>query len=655
MSPALDLTRDCFRFVLTFFDVISMSAPHIYISALPLSPKSSIVRNLYNKYACPSFRIVRGLPTSWDPGFAAVYRGDFRGVAAWSPSSKFIAVTTSATIEILDAATLERLATLDSPQNTTNRQLCFSPDGRTLTQFHRGKLASWDLQTGGPLGSLLSEEWNARLEDSFSLAYSVDGNILAVSGVSSRYPSLIDTYHLLSGAHMSSRASEGRIVTPIWTHGDYLRFVILKPGSITMWETPFTSVHTPAMVESLPTPGEVADIKDENSLFLPTLSRLAFTTRGMILVWDARIARFLLKFPPTPTSRPTKVCKMSFSSDGRFFAHTTADQEVYVWKESLTSYAIHQKLAFPSGQMDPLLSPNGESIIAVGSSTIHLWRTTDQILSSPYISAPENGGRSILGFSPDQVLAASATFGGRIVTILDLQSGDLRLTIDAGMEVRCLGMTESTIAVAGRGEIVTWDLPSGACVNTKVDIKGSVRTVILDRSGAALPDPRSISTDFSRIAITGYSKANSDMGKSEAGVAELLIPHLQIHGMSDGKQLAGIRVSHLPEWIALGECEVWCMGRRGSVEGWKIVEDNKSGISKLESLEATGRQSRVFPWQSRCGYEVINEWVFSPDQKRLVWLPHHWRSQEDSRTWSGQFLGLGHGELSEVVILEFFE
>ena len=421
-----------------------------------------------------------------------------------------------------------------------------------------------------------------------------------------------------------------------------------------MWEAAFTSVHAPAIVESLPIPDEIADIKDENSLFLPALSRLAFTTRGMVSVWDALESRFLLKISPSPTSRAIGVCKMSFSPDGRFFAHTTADQEVCVWKESHPTYTLHQKLAFPPGQIDLLLSPNGESIIAVGSSTIHLWHTTDEILSSPSVLTPENGGRSTLVFSPDNVLAASASPGGHVITILDLQSGALRLTIDAGMEVRCLGMTESTIAVAGRGGIVIWNLPSETCVDAKADVKNSVKTIMLDRSGAALPDPRSISPDSNRIAVTGYSKTNTETGNTKTGFTESLALRLQIHDMCDGKQLAGTKVSHLPEWIALDGREVWCIGRGDSVEGWRIIEE--SGCApKLESLEATARPPRVFPWQSRSGYKVTDNWVFGPNKERLVWLPRHWGSREDWRTWSGPFLGLGHGGLPEVVILELFE
>ncbi|KAF9643222.1 hypothetical protein BDM02DRAFT_3063517, partial [Thelephora ganbajun] len=47
VSPTVELANDCFRFVTGFFEVTEESAPHIYHSALPLSPQTSVVRKLY--------------------------------------------------------------------------------------------------------------------------------------------------------------------------------------------------------------------------------------------------------------------------------------------------------------------------------------------------------------------------------------------------------------------------------------------------------------------------------------------------------------------------------------------------------------------------------------------------------------------------------
>ncbi|KAF9786421.1 hypothetical protein BJ322DRAFT_786317, partial [Thelephora terrestris] len=129
--PTLNLVRDYTRFVITFFEVISTSAQHIYISALPLSPQSSIVRGLYQQYAPRLPRVVRGLPISWEPVVTAIRKSGIAD-AAWSPCNKSIAIV-SATVEILDAVTLKQLNTFESPPKPESPLLFFSPDGDSLT------------------------------------------------------------------------------------------------------------------------------------------------------------------------------------------------------------------------------------------------------------------------------------------------------------------------------------------------------------------------------------------------------------------------------------------------------------------------------------------------------------------------------------------
>ena len=259
-SPTLDLVNDYFRFVIAFSEVISASAPHIYHSALPLSPRTSIVHELYKSHSRPLVRVVRGFPISWESVVTTVqHRRPKNKTAVWSPCSKFIAVAQSKAIEILDAVTLTRIGGFEHKGKT--RWLGFSPDSRSLTQFSHGDygITIWDLQTGGRISTIPSTP-NTSLSRCFSSAYSIDGKMVAVACRDSENTAvtIISTYNLLSGTHIySHRVSEGCVVAPIWTHGEFLRFVTVKPGSITIWEVGFTSKHTLAEVESLPAPDDI--------------------------------------------------------------------------------------------------------------------------------------------------------------------------------------------------------------------------------------------------------------------------------------------------------------------------------------------------------------------------------------------------------------
>ena len=454
MPPILDLARDYSRFVITFFDLISMSAPHIYISALPLSPQTSMIHKKYKDYACPLARVVHGLPVFWEPVVATMYHEGLGDEIVWSPCSKFIAVVVSGAVEIHDAVTLNLLSTLESPPDSIIQWLSFSPDNHILTQLNGGDLITWDLQTGGSVGTILPNAMCAG-QLYFPSPYSMDGKMLTVLSVDTPSKSTFITTHDLSTSHTHCyHVSEGHTISPTWTHGKFLRFATVKPGHITIWESEFNFAYIPKVVQSLPTPDEINDTEEfEVPLFLPMLSRLAITLKNTLLIWDFQDSRLLLKI------FPFRNCGMSFSSNGHFFACLTGDPELQVWKECLTGYILHQKLVFASigTYSPPLLSPNGESVIISINSTVYLWHTKDSILSS--VSAPVVLQSTFnLGFSPNETSVAFTCHPGNMVTIINLQSGGPQLTIDTGAQVQGLGVVGNIITVIRDREIATWDL-----------------------------------------------------------------------------------------------------------------------------------------------------------------------------------------------------
>jgi len=334
--------------------------------------------------------------------------------AAWSPCGRFIAVARSnpAGIEVLDAATLERLYTFKSHRFRTS-WLSFSPDSRLLTRFDKQlDLTSWDLQTGGSV-STISSGPDMHFPQCLSSTYSMDGKMLAVAyGDFAKSTSVISTYDLLSRTHTCCyRSPHGFMVVSIWTHGECIRFATLGPGSIAIWEVGFTSTDMPTEVERLPVPGDVGHLR--GALFLPIISRLATASPAGLMVWDARDSKFLLNF--VGNIQPVKI---SFSSDGRFLACGTAGPETYIWEESHTGYILRQKLTSVYGDTVPSLSPDGESIITVSFWNIQLWRTAYPTPSLSIVPT-QSAGCFILEFSPDEKVAAVGRVHGNTATVLD--------------------------------------------------------------------------------------------------------------------------------------------------------------------------------------------------------------------------------------------
>ena len=623
----------------TFFDAINVSAPHIYHSALPLSPQTSIIRGRYNQHASPFVRVVHGVPVSWQPTTATAYIDDGPKPFAWSPCNRFIAVAKVGSVEVLDAVTLSSLSTFEYYFKAPYRLPCFSPDSRHLSQLGGGNLISWDLQTGAPRG-VISGNYS-----DLSSTHSNDGKMIAVAGEGfSDYS--FSNYDLLSGTCVGPRdALKGKIVYPIWTHDEHFRFGTVNRDSIRIWKSPFTLRDPPVEVESLPVPDEIGNARD--FLFLPALSRLAFILKGSIQIWDAKASKLLLEsefkqrgvtFIPNPPNS-------SFSSDGRFFASANYDSEVHVWKESPTGYVIHQRLQFFNKLSRPQFSPNGESIVVSLPSMLHRWRTRDQALSLPSISTENtNCSPFILGFSPDEKFAVFVRRKGNVVIILDLRSGEQRWITDMGVKIDCLGMTEDTVVVVGQEKIATWDLPGGDCA-LHTSVNNGVRFTNLTLPRIKGPPIRmSISPNLSHIVIARESTAWEG------------IFSLEVDDVPTGRRLAWTESKHgMTLLFTQDGHEAWARRDGSFGEQSKIIEDSKSGTIEL-NLQIDEGPSAVILRESPHGHEITDGgWVLSPTRKRLLWLPHHWRLHSKNRVWGGRFLGLLNHDLPEVVILEFLE
>ena len=511
-----------------------------------------------------------------------------------------------------------------------------SPDGHCLTLIGRGGLISWDLQTGGPLGTIPSRLEGDAYVVAFSSTYSKDGKVVAAAYLDPTYNTFIRAYDLSGTEAGPYFAPKGRIIEPIWTHEKCIRFVTINPGSVVVSEVEFTLKNPPVEVESLPIADKIVD--GDHFLFLPSLSRLGFVLKDTIQVWDAKAAKLLLKSELPSNTYSDHLPVGSFSSDGRFFAHVDKNGVARVWKESPAGYVLHQRLQFVTFHLSiqPRLSPSGESIfMSPDCRALHLWHTRDQVPSLPSVS--EN--KFTLAFSPDERFAAFARRGGNTVTIFNTLTGDLQLAVDTDMSVVCLGMTGSALIVVGEEKIATWDLPGGDCA-FNASINDSVRTTTLHHNQDT-PTYGSISPDFSRIAFLSgpyYKK------------------HLHIYDVSTGRRLTNNPAFYMRrvEFTRDGR-EVWTFSNNFDYkEGWEIVEDSGSGPIQPKLWDGIVCPSGVFPWESCRGYEVTGDgWVLSATQKRLLWLPHRWRSELRQRAWSGRFLGLLHEELSEVVVLEF--
>ena len=556
------------------------------------------------------------------------------------------------TIDILDSVTLQRLQTLEPPQDisTCHLALVFSPDSRILssTGYLDGGtfVCSWDLQTGG-VASITRWEVPTGPIEGFpsSIAYSANGKMVGVfyrNRLGNNIAILVSD--VASGVHVDAHVIKGGIPFSdiIWTYGGSLRFATAGATTITIREVGFTSGATPTQVETLPTPDDYNRIvllhlnyisrSTKEVRFLPAPCRLALVFEGKVTVWDVRNSKCLLcaghRFHPM----------MSFSSDGHFFACSTTGSDVYLWKESPTGYILHGVQVSGVSRSHPLLSRNGESIAVFGDCTMRLWRTKgftappSNVLTRPR----QHTGDFFLDFSPDGTLAVIARQRDRIVTVLNLKTGVPQSTINASRGVYGLGVVGDTVIVIGFWTATAWNLSAG---DAEAGPDDGSRMIDLGRTYDHFGNlvSGSISPDSRYIALA-----------TESAVSGAL---LYICNTSTGKILGFERTTvRMPRFSPDGR-NIWCTDG-GEAEVWRVGGGRKM-LKRLEEMVYIGHPPEGSPWGSSRGYQVTDDWwILGPDRKRLLMLPPRWQSYVVQRIWKGRFLALLHGGLSEPVILE---
>ena len=662
-SPTLDLANDCSRFVAQHFEIISASSPHIYHSALVLTPRESIVWKIYQLYAQPFMRVVRGVPTLWDSNTAAATSRFDIGATAWSQCNRFIAIGSqrATRVDILDSTTLQRLQSLKLPRIISIHppNLAFSPDSRMLTSLifeHSPGLESalvvtWDLQTGGIVSVIPTEgEGNEILGG--NITYSMDGKMVSAC-LQYEISTTISFYEVISGVYMHDVdhiALVAQDVYKIWTHGESLRFATLGPTTITIWEVGFITGATPAEVEAISIPVNIIGVSVftpmrqsdiGGSEFHPASYRLAFVGTGdTLLIWDARASKFVLHHPGIP------YCWMTFSSDGRFFACTADGPGLNLWKESPTGYTFLAQLTTGAILRDPRLSPNGQSIITLSHQAIQLWRTNHSTTTVPAQTLQNIDEQLILEFLPGRPSVVTTRKGGTMVEVLDLKSGIVQLTVDTSVEVYGLRPIEDTIVVIGHDttgcdKAIFWDLPGGDFLpGARMSVEDSTRIIWFDSTDSNDVGFASISSDFRYIALGGY-------GEIEGSMWNILEVHCTSTRRIIRKKVVAFALS-----FASGGHDILCCSSN-TVNVFTVTPD---ALNHTKSVFDIGDGSLGFrsPWGSSRGYKVTDDgWVLGVGGERLLMLLPLWQSPIlKDRVWNGDFLALLHDGLLEPVILE---
>jgi len=618
----LHTARDYFHFVTTFFELINVSATHVYHSALELSPLSSVVRKLYyHQRPHPSPRVVIGLSGSWDPSTAAATTHSYYLSSTWSPCTRFVAVVAEEAAEIRDALTLKLLSTLQSPRVTTRfRQgLAYSPDGRSLAGCSDTGIIIWDTQTGG----VVKEVDCGITGDGLELVWSLDGEVIATISPRVSEAITVHVYDVATGTKLPSGTFLSRGKSYLWAHDKSFRIAMAgqdrKGWTIDIFEVGPTLTKVESFPFRLNCPFEG---------FSPTTYRISLSTAGdrdhdpELLIWDIRNSEVMLQ-------ETGRYWHFNFSPDGSLFAAFTGDRLI-VWMYASGCYTRRgefRQTPTPLG-----FSPNSSSILACAGTLLQVLHLDHSPAAHPKESVVAAPSRPQDAFSPDCTYIATASCGESTVKITDLRSQNPSPSqfIDTDLEISAMVLTGNVLLVKGPDTVVAWLLTDEGVVdgifgNTRADRNDSLWEIslrarwvrLLGRGGDG--DDRhlefSVEDGIAAIKLNGYVVRTYHTGTGETLKAVETPLRLR------------------PTWYSFhnrqrDDCELYhrdlCKNRGLLDCDWPISQ-------------TTLREG----------------WVKDPEGKHRLWLHARWRSAGNDVDWLHNATTLRLRNSSELVVVKF--
>jgi len=568
--------------VTKFFEVINISARHIYHSALELCPRSSIIRKLYYRRRVTQFpKVVVGTLDSWDPTIAISGKDRYHGPCTWSPCGQFVAAQTRRGMEIRNQLTLEPTAILQHPETIwwSMGQLAYSPDGRSIACTSLTAITIWDIQTGGVVKRITC---NTKC---ISLAWSSDGQTLCAVQEGDHGTFVVHTYDISSGTTLSSSSFRSRDDPHLWTHDRSFRVVatvrdrddnrtinIFKVGSA------LTKIQSFVLPRLGGTPVS----------FSPTTYRISISGGFDLRIMDIQNSKSLLDTTPRFSSH-------CFSSDGSLFA-ASEENCVCVWTYNSGCYTLLRKFVCQGFLGSPLrFSPTPSSILGLSPDNLQVWR-----LHEPP-AAPRGHGQWLAGLSHSGARVATACIRENTITIVDVLAQTPPQFIDVGVEIEGLVITGNVLLVQSSREVVAWLLTE----------EGLVDGVIGDRRA---------NRGDSIWTVSVFQREHTFWVKGHVGVIKPYWHPPHVYHTETGEVL---HPTQRP--------------RHSSRRSYRLTEAH-CGRDYLKYHNLS--QCDIPPEESwKFSRATFGEgWVKDPKGKRRLWVPHEWRTDHwDSADWLHDF------------------
>lgn len=611
----LNTARDYLQFVTNFFEVINVSATHIYHSALELSPLSSIIRKFYyHQRPCPSPRVVIGIPESWDPSIAVSTKDSYYLSSTWSPCGQLFAAVIKEAVEIRDGLTLKLLSTLQATQVPTRFRygLAYSPDGRSLAGCSNTTIFIWDVQTGGVVREIVCGYPHRGL----SLLWSLDGKTI---GTLSRETLSLETYtvqiyDIASATTLSSSTFQSMSKPSLWVCGGTFQVMTKTEGEDHRhWVMNIFEVgHNLTKLESFPFNPDF-----HLGVFSPTTYWVSVSVK-----MDGVLQLFILDLHTTEIflQEVGSYQYHTFSHDGELFAAFAGDC-LRIWRYTSASRWYTLQKEFHQTQMPLQFSPTLSSILGLAHTLLYVLHLDGSPAAHTNGSVNVTHSQLLDAFPPDGTYIATAHHHQTTVTITNLHSQNpspLQFIDTTLKQLSAVVLTGNVMLVKGLDMIKAWLLTEEGAVdgisgNTRASDENCLWSLQLKHDSNkhlefSVGDSITIIRCKEEIVITYDTGTGEEVLTPTEGLDECTWYHF-FNSDEDGQDLY-----------------------HREFHNYNTPSEHNWPVSQTTLQEG---------------------WVKDPEGKHRLWLYARWRSATSDVDWFDEVTTLRLRNLSELVIIKF--
>ncbi|PVF92107.1 WD40 repeat-like protein [Serendipita vermifera] len=446
--------RDMKKFVAAFARPISESAPHIYLSALPFAPSTSLIPRRYSIAFPRAVSIEWGGQIVWSP-LQHILLGHTDVITCITFSSDGTRITSGSedkTVRVWDSETGQAMAGPFMGHKFSVTSVAFSPNGlRVASGSEDKRICMWDIETEDNLVVFEGHTLGVT-----SVAFSPDGKLIA-SGSKDKTVRLwdIETGKSVAGPLFGHAFS----VTSVAFVPDGKNIVSISIDEIIrIWDSetrllvagPFKDYTDWGQSGRVPPDYKWIDSR-------PYSDRMPF--------WDYGISKFMTG--PLRDYRQNVTCP-NLSPDTKRIISCSTDNTIRVWDREAGELVADPFISHSSLVTSVFFSPNGKRIVSgSGDRTVYIWDSE----SGEVVVGPFRGHTdwiTSVAFSPNGEWIVSGSFD-KTIRIWDSETGvDMTNPLVGHTRlVTCVGFSpDGEWVVSGSNDktIRVWDWYTGETV-----------------------------------------------------------------------------------------------------------------------------------------------------------------------------------------------